>query len=337
MKTVLFSTKSYERPFFDEANREAGSPHELTFHEARLTETTTELAQDHPCVCPFVNDVLSEAVLEALHRGGTRLIALRSAGFNHVELDAAARLDLTVVRVPAYSPHAVAEHSVCLMLALNRGVHRAYNRVREGNFALGGLIGFDMADKTAGIVGTGKIGALTARILRGFGCRLLGFDVQPSEDCLAMGLQYVDFPELLAESHIITLHCPLNPDTHHLIDADAVGRMREGVMLINTSRGAVVDTPALIDGLKSRRIGKVGLDVYEEESDLFFRDLSNEVLEDDQLARLLTFPNVIITGHQAFLTGEALEGIADTTLDNISEFETQGTCTNEVHAAQHTQ
>jgi len=245
MKTVLFSTKSYERPFFDEANREAGSPHELTFHEARLTEATTELSRGHPCVCPFVNDILSEAVLEALHRGGTRLIALRSAGFNHVELDAAARLDLTVVRVPAYSPHAVAEHSVCLMLALNRGVHRAYNRVREGNFALGGLIGFDMADKTAGIVGTGKIGALTARILRGFGCRLLGFDVQPNEACLAMGLQYVDFPELLA--------------------------------------------------------------------------------------------NVIITGHQAFLTGEALEGIADTTLDNISEFETQGTCTNEVHAAQHTQ
>lgn len=247
--------------------------------------------------------------------GGTRLIALRSAGFNHVDLAAAQRLGLTVARVPAYSPHAVAEHAVGMILALNRRLHRACNRTREGDFSLDGLLGFDLAGKTVGVVGTGQIGQVFARIMAGFGCRLLAFDPFPQA---ALGVTYVPLPALLAQSDIVSLHCPLNADTHHLIDASALASMKMGAMLINTSRGGLIDSPALIDALKSGQLGHLGLDVYEEEADLFFEDRSADVLQDDVLARLLTFPNVIVTAHQAFFTREALAGIADTTLANAA-------------------
>jgi len=335
MKTVLFSTKPYEWPFFETANEPIG--HDLEFLEVRLSQETASLAAGYPCVCAFVSDDLAEPVLQTLSEGGTRFIALRSAGFNHVDLQAADRLGLRVVRVPAYSPNAVAEHTVGLMLALNRQLYRAYNRVREGNFALSGLLGFDMAGKTVGVVGTGNIGTVTARILHGFSCSLLGHDVAKNPECEKLGMRYVALDELLQGSDIVTLHCPLTPETHHLIDRDAIETMKRGVMLVNTSRGGVVDTAAVIQGLKSGRIGKLGLDVYEEEGDFFFRDLSGEVIQDDQLARLLTFPNVIVTGHQAFFTEEALEGIADTTLENIRDLEEHGRCQNEVTLREHSE
>jgi D-lactate dehydrogenase len=248
-------------------------------------------------------------------------VALRSAGYNNVDLPAAARLGITVTRVPAYSPHAVAEHTVALILALNRKVHRAWARVREGNFSLDGLLGFDLVRRTAGVVGTGKIGAAVVRILSGFGCRVLAFDPVPNADCLALGAAYVSLPELLASSDIVTLHCPLTPETRHLVDAASLARMKPGAMLINTGRGALVDTPAVIEALKSGHLGYLGLDVYEEEAALFFEDRSWRVLQDDVFARLLTFPNVLVTGHQGFFTTEALTAIADTTLQAVTEFE----------------
>ena len=272
-------------------------------------------------------------MLETLAGFGIRLIALRSAGFNHVDLKAAKRLGMTVVRVPAYSPHAVAEHTVALMLALNRKIPRAVARVREGNFSLEGLLGFDLRGKTVGVVGAGKIGRVVAKILLGFECCVLAFDPQGDDELKAAGVSFVDMPELLAESQVVTLHCPLNDRTRHLIDADAVAAMREGVMLINTGRGALVDTKALIGGLKSGRIGSVGLDVYEEESDLFFEDHSGDILTDDVFARLLTFPNVIVTGHQGFFTREALTAIAETTLQNVTDVEEGRDCPNTVEAS----
>ena len=296
----------------------------MIFHEARLDETSVALADGALAVCAFVNDHLIADVLQRLHTGGVRLLALRSAGFNHVDLAAAAALGIAVGRVPEYSPYAVAEHTVALLLAHNRRIHRAYNRVREGNFALEGLLGFDLHGRTVGIVGTGKIGECLARIMTGFGCQLLGHDPLPNPACLALGMRYVDMPELLARSDVISLHCPLTPQTRHLIDADALAQMKSGAMLLNTSRGAVVDTPALIAALKAGTLGSLGLDVYEEEADLFFRDLSGEVLHDDVFARLLTFPNVLITGHQAFFTEETLSAIATKALANIDAFENHG-------------
>lgn len=318
MKTIVYNARPYERPFFDRAN--AGA-HDLTYVEARLTRDTAPLSDTYAAVCAFANDRLDEPCLQRLAEAGVMLIALRCAGFNQVDLAAAERLNLTVARVPAYSPQSVAEHTIGLMLTLNRRLHRAYNRVREGNFSLAGLMGFDMYGKTVGVVGTGRIGAAAARILSGFGCRLLGYDVQPNERCVELGMEYVSVDELLPQCDIITLHCPLTPDTHHLIDDDAISRMKRGVMLINTSRGAVVDTQALIRGLKSGHIGSLGLDVYEEEADLFFQDLSDRVIQDDVFARLLTFPNVVITAHQAFFTAEAVQAIAETTIENITGFE----------------
>ena len=328
MNIILFSTKPHDRSSFFEANAHHG--HNLTFIEPALTETTSALAQGFPVVCAFVNDSVNRRVLEALAAGGTRLIALRSAGFNHVDLVAARASGLTVVRVPAYSPFAVAEHTVALMLALNRKLHRAYSRVREGNFALEGLLGFDVHGRTVGIVGTGRIGTVVARIMTGFGCRVLAADPVPNAECQAMGVSYVSLPTLLSESDIVTLHCPLTPATHHLMDEGAVARMKRGAMLINTSRGALVDARAVIRGLKSGAIGNLGLDVYEEEADLFFRDLSDRVIQDDVFARLLTFPNVIVTGHQAFFTKEAVQNIADTTLSNISAFSRGESSGNEI-------
>lgn len=319
MRIAFFSTHAFDRQFFDEAN--GRGRHELQYFEVRLTPATTALAQGYPAVCAFVNDRLDGPVLNALAAGGVRMIALRSAGFNHVDVEAARGLALTVARVPAYSPFAVAEHTVGLMLALNRKFHRAYARVREGNFVLDGLLGFDMHGRTVGIVGTGKIGTAAARILTGFGCRILAHDVAPNDDCLAMGVTYVPLPEIWARSEIITLHAPLTAATRHLIDAAAIARMTRGVMIVNTSRGALVDTTALIEGLKSGQIGSLGLDVYEEEEQLFFRDLSSDVIQDDVFARLLTFPNVLITAHQAFFTREALRGISETTLENVTAYE----------------
>ncbi|MES2871716.1 MAG: 2-hydroxyacid dehydrogenase [Pseudomonadota bacterium] len=316
MRTILFSSQTYDRDSFTAAPQQDGL--ELHFQPARLSLDTAALAQGHEVVCPFINDDLSAPVLEQLAAGGTRLIALRSAGYNHVDLPAAKQLGLSVVRVPAYSPHAVAEHAVALILALNRRLHRAYNRTREGDFTLHGLTGFDLAGKTVGVVGTGQIGATFGKIMVGFGCKLLCFDPYPNAELLALGAQYVSLPELLSGSHIISLHCPLTADNKHLINRASVATLKHGAMLINTGRGALVDTPALIDALKSGQLGYLGLDVYEEEAQLFFEDRSDLPLQDDVLARLLTFPNVIITAHQAFLTREALSAIASTTLDNIA-------------------
>ncbi|TAK09794.1 MAG: 2-hydroxyacid dehydrogenase [Candidatus Manganitrophaceae bacterium] len=332
MRVALFSTKPYDQTSFQAAN--AARRHELVFFEPHLNLSTAALAAGFPAICPFVNDQLDRPVLEALARQGTRLIALRSAGFNHVDLIAARDLRLTVARVPAYSPHAVAEHTVALMLSLNRKIHRAYARVREGNFALEGLLGFDLNGRTVGIIGTGKIGAVVARIMNGFGCRLLAYDPSPDEACRGLGVRYTSLTDLYEQSHIITLHCPLTPKTHHLIDATALERMRSGVMLINTGRGALIDTQAVIAALKSGKIGALGLDVYEEEADLFFEDLSNRVIQDDFFSRLLTFPNVLITGHQGFFTQEAMARIAETTLRNLSDFEQGRALINEVRAEQ---
>jgi D-lactate dehydrogenase len=329
MRVGVFSARRYEVELLEPAAAEYG--HELDFFEARLSEATAKLADGLDAVCAFVNDQLGRKVLERLKAGGTRLIALRSAGFNHVDLTAADELGLTVVRVPAYSPHAVAEHTVALLLSLNRKIHRAYHRVREGNFALDGLMGFDLHGRTAGVVGTGKIGRVVIRILRGFGMRILAHDRYPDPDVEA---EYVALPELFNRSDVVTLHCPLTPDTHHLIDEAALAQLKPRAILLNTSRGPLVDTRAVIASLKCGRLGALGLDVYEEEGDLFFEDLSNEVIQDDTFSRLLTFPNVLITGHQAFFTRDAMLNIVNTTLQNISDFETRGSCDNTITAAQ---
>ncbi|HLO49541.1 MAG TPA: 2-hydroxyacid dehydrogenase [Kamptonema sp.] len=328
MKVAVFSTKSYDRQFLKAANEKHG--HELVFLEPRLNLETSILAAGFPAICIFVNDLLDATTLAAIANKGTRLIALRSAGFNHVDLNAAHDLGLSVVRVPAYSPYSVAEHTVGMILALNRKIHRAYNRVREGNFALEGLLGFDLHGRTVGIIGTGKIGALTAKILSGFGMKLLGYDVFQNPQCLELGMEYISLAELFAASDIISLHCPLTLETYHLIGEEAIAQMKDGVMLINTSRGALIDAAAATKALKSGKIGYLGLDVYEQESDLFFENLSERVIQDDVFQRLLTFPNVLITGHQAFFTEEALKNIAETTLANITDFEQQRPCANKL-------
>jgi D-lactate dehydrogenase len=331
MKTAVFSTKPYDRRSIEAAN--AGAGHELFFFESRLTPATATLAAGYGAVCAFINDELNARTLELLALGGTRLVALRSAGFNHVDLEAAERLGIKVLRVPAYSPHAVAEHALALMMTLNRKTHRAYNRVREGNFSLDGLLGFDVCGRTAGIVGTGKIGLILGGILAGMGCRVLGFDPFENDAFKKFGT-YVAFPELLRESHIISLHCPLTPESHHLINSETLAQMRPGVMLLNTSRGALIDTQEVIAALKSGIVGYLGLDVYEQEADLFYENLSETIIQDDVFQLLLTFPNVLITSHQAFFTENALKNIAETTLGNISDFENGRTCANEVTSRQ---
>ncbi len=332
MKIAVFSTKPYDREFLSNANE--GSGHELHFFEPRLTRETVPLAEGYEGVCVFVNDHLDAGVLLNLSQQGTKLIALRSAGFNHVDLEAAQSLDLTVVRVPAYSPEAVAEHTVGLIMTLNRKLHRAYSRVREGNFSLDGLLGFDLGERTVGLIGTGKIGVQTAKILKGFGCEIVCYDPYPSDEMRQHGGEYVSLNTLFERSDIVSLHCPLLPDTHHIINNDSISRMKPGVMLINTSRGALIDTQAVIQGLKSGKIASLGLDVYEEEADLFFEDYSDRVIHDDVFARLLTFPNVIITSHQGFFTRNALENIAETTVENITQFENTGACDNEINYEQ---
>ncbi len=318
MRVAVFSSKPYDEKFLTKAA--AGTDHELTFFEARLDRSTASLADGYDVVCAFVNDDLGAATLLRLSRSEPKLIALRSAGFNHVDLDAAKSLDVPIVRVPAYSPRSVAEHTVALILALDRKIHRAHARVREGNLSLDGLLGFDLGSRTVGVVGTGKIGVSVAKILKGFGCKLIGYDVFQNPDALELGLEYVELKQVWEQADVITLHAPLTPDTHHIVDAFAIANMKDGVMVINTSRGALIDTAAAIEGLKSGKIGHLGLDVYEEESDLFFEDLSETIIQDDTFSRLLTFPNVLITGHQAFFTVEALEAIAHDTIANINAF-----------------
>ena len=319
MRIAVFNTKPYDQRFLEEAN--AAHQHDLVFLEPHLSVHTARLAEGCAVICTFVNDPLNAATLEVLSALGVKLVALRCAGFNQVDLHTAERLGITVARVPAYSPYAVAEHAVALILTLNRNVHRAYNRVREGNFALEGLLGFDLHGKTVGVIGTGKIGAVFARILRGFGMTVLAHDVQQNAELEGEGLRYVGLEELLERSDIVSLHCPLTPQTQHLVNAERLGRMKRGAMLVNTSRGALVDTPAVIEALKSGCLGALALDVYEEEGDLFFENLSDRVIQDDVFMRLLTFPNVLITGHQAFFTREALTGIAQTTIENVTAFE----------------
>jgi D-lactate dehydrogenase len=333
MRIIMFSSQAYDRESFLAADRPPDW--QLQFQAAHLGLDTAALAEGCEVVCAFINDDLSAPVLERLAGAGTRLIALRSAGYNHVDLQAAQRLGLAVVRVPAYSPHAVAEHALALILALNRSIHRAFNRTREGDFSLHGLIGFDLHGKTVGIIGAGQIGTVFARIMAGFGCQLLIHDPLPVAGLEALGARQVPLDQLISSSDIISLHCPLNPSSRHLINAERLQQMKHGVMLINTGRGALVDTPALIGALKSGQLGYLGLDVYEEEAALFFQDCSDRPLQDDVLARLLTFPNVIVTAHQAFLTREALAAIARTTLDNIAAWAT-GTPANQVQASQAT-
>lgn len=328
MKAAIFSFHNFEKSFLEEANKNLH--HELTYIDARLDKNTAKLAAGFPAICAFVSDRMDRETLSLLAQGNTKFIALRSAGFNNVDLAAAHALGIKVARVPEYSPHSVAEHTVALILALNRKLYKAYNRVREANFSLEGLMGFDMNGKTVGVIGTGKIGALVVRILTGFGCKVLAYDVVQNPACVKLGAKYTPLSDLYSKSDIITLHCPLNAQTRHLISAPGIESMKPGVMLINTGRGALVDTKALINGLKSGKFGYVGLDVYEEEESLFFEDCSNRILTDDVFSRLLTFPNVLITGHQGFFTDTAVRNIAATTLQNLSDFEAGNPLLNQV-------
>lgn len=329
MKVAFFSSKHYEKEFLDAENSKTN--HEISYFDFPLNLHTVQMAAGHDAVCIFVNDIANKAVIDKLAALKIRLIALRCAGFNNVDIKEAKLKGISVVRVPAYSPYSVAEHTVALMLTLNRKIHKAYNRVKEGNFSLEGLVGFDMHGKTVGLIGTGKIGKITAQILNGFGCKLMGYDLYPDEECKKMGMVYKTLEEIYAQSDIISLHCPLTPETKHLINSDTLKKMKNGVMLVNTSRGALIDTKAVIKYLKSGHIGYLALDVYEEEADLFFEDLSNQIITDDVFSRLLTFPNVLITGHQAFFTKNALSNIAETTMGNISSFENGETLKNAVN------
>ncbi len=328
MKVAVFSTKSYDRQFFTIANEH--HHHELIFLEPRLNHQTACLAIDIPGICVFVNDEINKDTLETLASNGLQLVALRCAGYNNVDVQAAKSLGIKLVRVPAYSPYAVAEHTVALMLALNRKLHRAYNRVREGNFSLEGLLGFDLHGRTIGIVGTGKVGQVVAQIMTGFGCKVLAYDLYPNAECESIGVQYVDLPQLFARSDIVTLHCPLTLETRHLVNEQTIGQMKPHAMLINTGRGALIKTNAIIAALKSGQIGALGLDVYEQESELFFEDHSDQIIQDDTFARLMTFPNVMITGHQAFFTEDAMRAISEVTLSNISQVEQGQVCPNEI-------
>jgi D-lactate dehydrogenase len=328
MKIAFFNTKSYDKEYFEHFNK--GTDVELTFFDGTLNCETTELAKGHEGVCVFVNDQLNADVIEKLSEHGVKLIALRCAGFNNVDLDAAQKNDIKVVRVPAYSPSAVAEHALALILTLNRKTHKAYNRVRESNFSLERLTGFNLKGKTVGVIGTGKIGAEFCHNMMGLGCNVVGQDPYPNEELSQSGVKYMETEELLQESDIISLHCPLTPESKHLINRETIKQMKPGVMLINTSRGGLVNTKDAIKGLKKGRIGYLGIDVYEQEEGLFFKDHSENIIQDEDIMRLMSFPNVLITSHQAFFTREALEEISNTTIQNILDFENQKPLENEV-------
>lgn len=316
MRITFYSTQSYDQTYFTAAH----ATHDCHFLPVALNAETALLAKDSQAVCVFVNDVLNAAVLQVLAQQGVQLVALRCAGYNNVDLAEAQRLGMQVVRVPAYSPHAVAEHTLALILTLNRKTHKAYNRIREGNFSLDRLLGFDLYQKTVGVVGTGKIGLVFCGIMRGLGCRVLAYDVFENPEAQALGVTYVPLPDLLAQADVVSLHCPLNETTHHLINASSLQLMKPGAMLINTGRGALIDTPAVIQSLKSGHLGYLGIDVYEQEDKLFFRDFSEFVIQDELILRLMSFPNVLITAHQAFFTAEAMTEIVQTTFQNIDCF-----------------
>jgi D-lactate dehydrogenase len=331
MDVCMFSTRSYDRLSFLAASEQ--SPHRFRFIESRLTPDTARLADGSEAVCAFVNDDLGEGTLQELSRIGVRHIALRSAGFNHVDLTAARSLGLSVVRVPAYSPNAVAEHTIALILAVNRNIPRAHDRVRDRNFSLEGLVGFDLKGKTVGVIGTGKIGALVARLLWHFRCHVVAFDPVVDEALVELGIEYVALDELWPQCDIISLNAPLTAQTRHLVNAATIARCKPGFMLVNTGRGPLVDTAAVVEALKSGQIGSLALDVYEEEGALFFQDRSSDILDDDVFARLLTFPNVVITAHQAFLTNEALASIAEVTLANLDDLAAGRECPNGVSSS----
>ncbi|OLD33588.1 MAG: hydroxyacid dehydrogenase [Chloroflexi bacterium 13_1_40CM_2_67_6] len=330
MRVAMFSAKSYERTLLDELN--AGYRHELAYFDTLLGPGTVSLAAGFPVVSVVVNDVVDRDVLKRLAAGGTKLVATRSTGFNHIDLGAARELGVKVVRVVDYSPNSVAEFAVGLLLALNRKIPRAFNRTREGNFELDGLMGFDLVGRTVAVVGTGKIGTIFARIMAGFGCELLGFDVRHSPEFEKLGGRYAEADEIQAAADIISLHCPLTPRTHHIVNARTLARVKRGALLINTSRGGLVDTEAVIEALKSGQLGGIAIDVYEQEASLFVKDLSNTVIPDDVIQRLVSFPNVIVTGHQAFCTREALGTILETTLRSISDFAAGRPLANEIAA-----
>ncbi len=316
MKITFFSTKPYDKHFFDTCNKNYGF--ELEYYETHLGPHIVHAVYESTAVCAFVNDKLTAEVLEVLAAKGVKTIALRCAGYNNVDLDAAKKLGLNVCRVPAYSPDAVAEFALSLMLTLNRKTHKAYNRVREQNFSLDGLLGFNMKGKTVGIIGTGKIGYSLCKIMLGMGCNVLAYDLYKNTELESLGVQYLSLAEVIKESDILSLHCPLTDDTFHLINKETIATMKPGIMIINTGRGALIDTKAAIEGLKTKKIGYLGLDVYEQEDKLFFRDLSTQIITDDDIQRLMSFPNVLVTAHQAFFTNEALETIADVTLSSIN-------------------
>lgn len=325
MKITFFSTQQYDKTFFNKFNDSYGF--EIEYHKSELDLQTVQLAHGSEAVCVFVNDKVDAAVMEKLAESGVRIIALRCAGFNNVDLEAARRHGIRVCRVPAYSPEAVAEHAVAMILTLNRKTHKAYNRVREQNFSLNGLLGFDLHGKTIGVIGTGNIGLAFCRIMLGFGCRVLAFDLVANKDLEAAGVIFLPLVEVLQQSDIISLHCPLNDQTRHVINCDTLEMVKPGVMLINTSRGGLIDTAAVIASLKTGKIGALGIDVYEQEEKLFFRDLSGDIITDDTIQRLLSFPNVLVTAHQAFFTAEALSQIAITTLKNTEELAKSGNLT----------
>ncbi|MBT0726393.1 2-hydroxyacid dehydrogenase [Rosenbergiella australiborealis] len=328
MKIAVYSTKSYDQAVLTHVNKHFN--YTFSFFDFRLTAETAKNAVGHQAVCLFVNDECNETILTELHRLGIHVIALRCAGFDNIDLPTAQNLGMSVVRVPAYSPEAVAEHAIGMMMCLNRRIHRAYQRTREGNFSLEGLTGFNMFGKTAGIIGTGKIGLATLRILRGFGMELLATDPYPSSEALSLGVTYTPLEELLTRADIISLHCPMTADNHHLLNAEAFAKMKKGVMIINTSRGSLIDSSAAIEALKQGKVGSLGMDVYENERDLFFEDKSNEIIQDDIFGRLSACHNVLFTGHQAFLTQEALTSIAHTTLSNLSQIFAGQPCENAV-------
>ena len=324
IRIAFFDAKDYDKNSFIDSNKE--DEFEITYYETRLSEATCKLAEGSDVVCVFVNDDVNSKVIDSLYKMGVKLIALRCAGYNNVDIEYAYG-KIHVVRVPAYSPYAVAEHAMALLLTSVRRIHKAYIRTKDFNFSLNGLTGFDLHGKTVGVVGTGKIGRIFIDICRGFGMNIIAYDKFPAADT---GIEYVSLDELWERSDIISLHCPLTDESKHMINAQSMKKMKKGVVIINTSRGALIDSEALVEGIKARQIGAACLDVYEEESNVFFHDYSNHIVNDDTLARLISMPNVIVTSHQAFLTNEALTNIADTTLDNVREFFKKDTCTNEV-------
>ncbi len=323
VKVAFFQTHKYELEYFTKASDEAGV--EISFLEPRLTSQTAVMSKGYDVVCSFANDSVDRDTLVALKNNGIKLLALRSAGFNHVDMQAAVELEIPVVRVPSYSPHSIAEHAVCLLLALSRRIHKAHMRTQSHNFSLDGLVGFNLHGKKVGVIGTGKIGAVFANIMKGFGSEVMAYDIDQNEE-----FNYVSLDKILKESDIISLHVPLNPKTHHILNRESFKKMKKGVYIINTSRGGLIDTKALIDSLKSEHIAGAGLDVYEEEENLFFQDLSEEILMDDLFARLISFPNVLVTSHQAFLTSEALNQIAVVTMENIKTYFSTGEMPNQV-------